>query len=97
MKRDQTVSDLSAVVTAFLLGMNLPVTIPLFVAVIGSFIAIVIVKQLFGGIGQNFANPAITARIVLMFSFTSYMSTWAVPFFYKLLRILQRVQLLPMW
>ncbi len=83
MKRDQTVSDLSAVVTGILLGMNLPVTIPLFVAVIGSFIAIVIVKQLFGGIGQNFANPAITARIVLMFSFTSYMSTWAVPFFYK--------------
>jgi electron transport complex protein RnfD len=83
MKRDQTISDLSAVVTGLLLGMNLPVTIPLFVAVIGSFVAIVIVKQLFGGIGQNFANPAITARIVLMFSFTSYMSTWAVPFFYR--------------
>lgn len=83
MKRDQTVSDLSAVVTGILLGMNLPVTIPLFVAVIGSFIAIVIVKQLFGGIGQNFANPAITARIVLMFSFTSYMSTWVTAFWYK--------------
>ncbi len=83
MKREQTISDLSAVVTGILLAMNLPATIPLYIAVIGSFVAIVIVKQLFGGIGQNFANPAIVARIVLMLSFTSQMSTWAVPFFYK--------------
>lgn len=83
MKRDQTISDLSAVVTGILLAMNLPVTIPLYIAVIGSFIAIVIAKQLFGGIGQNFANPAIVGRIVLMFSFTSYMSNWATPFYYK--------------
>lgn len=82
MKREQTVSDLSAIVTGLLLGMNLPATVPLYVAVIGSFIAIVIIKQLFGGIGQNFANPAIAARIVLMLSFTSQMSEWVVPYWY---------------
>lgn len=83
MKREQTVSDLSAVVTGLLLGMNLPATVPVYVAVIGSFIAIVIVKQLFGGIGQNFANPAIASRIVLMLSFTESMTSWVVPFYYS--------------
>ena len=82
MKREQTISDLSAVVTGLLLGMNLPATTPLYIAVIGSFIAIVIVKQLFGGIGQNFANPAIAARIVLMLSFTDSMTNWVVPYWY---------------
>lgn len=80
MKRDNTIGDLSAVVTGMLLAMNLPVTIPLWIAVIGSFIAIVVVKQLFGGIGQNFANPAITARIVLLVSFTGHMTHWIPPF-----------------
>ena len=74
MKRDNTIGDLSAVVTGVILSMNLPVTLPLWIAVIGSFVAIVIVKQLFGGIGQNFANPAITARIVLMVSFPAAMT-----------------------
>lgn len=83
MKRSNTISDLSAVVTGILLALNLPVTLPLWIAVIGSFVAIVIVKQLFGGIGQNFANPAITARIVLMVSFPSQMTRWAEPFFYN--------------
>ncbi len=82
MKREQTVSDLSAVVTGLLLGMNLPATTPLYIAVIGSFIAIVIAKQLFGGIGQNFANPALVARIVLMLSFTDSMTSWVVPYWY---------------
>lgn len=82
-KREQTISDLSAAVTGLLLGMNLPSSIPLYIAVIGSFIAIVIVKQLFGGIGQNFANPAIAARIVLMVSFTPQMTNWVLPFWYK--------------
>lgn len=82
-KKPQTVSDLSAVVTGLLLGMNLPATVPFYVPLIGSFFAIVIVKQLFGGIGQNFANPAIAARIVLMVSFSSQMTNWAVPFWYK--------------
>ena len=83
MKRNNTVGDLSAAVTGVILAMNLPVTLPIWMAVIGSFVAIVIVKQLFGGIGQNFANPAITARIVLMLSFPTAMTNWAVPFFYK--------------
>ncbi len=82
MKRENTICDLSAAVTGVLLALNLPVTLPLWMAVIGSFVAIVIVKQLFGGLGQNFANPAITARIVLLVSFTGQMTTWAVPFFY---------------
>jgi electron transport complex protein RnfD len=76
MKRENTISDLSAVVTGLILSMNLPVTLPYWMAVIGSFVAIVIVKQLFGGLGQNFANPAITARIVLMVSFPSAMTHW---------------------
>lgn len=79
MKRSQTVSDLSACVTGILLAMNLPVTIPLWQAVIGSFVAVVIAKQLFGGLGQNFVNPAILARIVLMLSFTADMTTWVIP------------------
>lgn len=83
MKKDQTIGDLSAVVTGLLLGMNLPVTVPFYVAVIGSFVAIVVVKQLFGGIGQNFANPAIAARIVLMLSFTPQMSNWVKPYWYS--------------
>ena len=74
MKRSNTVSDFSAAVTGVLLALNLPSTIPLRFAIIGSFVAIVVVKQLFGGLGQNFANPAIVARIVLMLSFPSYMS-----------------------
>ncbi|MGN0665725.1 MAG: RnfABCDGE type electron transport complex subunit D [Huintestinicola sp.] len=84
MKRPQTVSDLSAVVTGLLLGMNLPAAASPLLGIIGSFIAIVITKQLFGGIGQNFANPAITARIILMLSFTPQMTTWYSPFHYKL-------------
>lgn len=78
-KRTYTVNDLSAVVTGMILSFNLPPTLPYWMAVIGCFVAIVIVKQLFGGIGQNFANPAATARIVLMLSFTTPMTTWAVP------------------
>lgn len=83
VKKRQTVSDLSAVVTGVLLGLNLPPTLPFYMAAIGSVAAIVVVKQFFGGIGQNFANPAITARIVLMLSFTSYMTTWVQPFWYR--------------
>lgn len=83
MKRTNTIGDLSAAVTGVILALNLPVTLPLWMAVAGSFVAIVIAKQLFGGLGQNFANPAITARIVLMLSFPTAMTNWAVPFFYK--------------
>lgn len=82
-KRPRTVGDLSAVVTGVLLAFNLPPTLPFYMAIIGCFVAIVVVKQFFGGIGQNFANPAITARIVLMLSFTKYMTAWSAPFFYN--------------
>jgi electron transport complex protein RnfD len=78
-KKESTVGDLSAAVTGVLLAFNLPVSFPYWQAVIGCFIAIVIVKQLFGGIGQNFVNPAITARIVLLLSFTTEMTTWPIP------------------
>ena len=81
MKRDNTIGDMSAAVTGLLLAMNLPVTAPYWMAVVGSFVAIVIVKQLFGGIGQNFANPAITARIVLMVGFPT-INHWIKPLEY---------------
>lgn len=83
MKRSNTISDLSAVVTGVLLALNLPVTIPLWIVVIGTFVAIVIVKQFFGGLGHNFANPAIVGRIVLIVSFGSYMTSWVKPFYYQ--------------
>ena len=82
MKRDNTVGDLSAVVTGILLAFNLPVGINLFMAAFGGVVAIVVVKQMFGGIGMNFVNPALTARIVLMSSFPTAMSTWSEPFYY---------------
>ncbi|SCH02310.1 Na(+)-translocating NADH-quinone reductase subunit B [uncultured Ruminococcus sp.] len=82
MKRENTISDLSAVVTGILLAFNLPPTIHPLIAVFGGVVAIVVVKQMFGGIGQNFVNPALTARIILMSSFPSKMSTWASPFYY---------------
>lgn len=81
--RENTIGDLSAVVTGMLLAYNLPAALPVWMAVIGSFVAIVIVKGLFGGIGQNFANPAIVGRIVLFVSFSSEMTTWMKPFSYQ--------------
>ncbi|MBK5245655.1 MAG: RnfABCDGE type electron transport complex subunit D [Peptostreptococcaceae bacterium] len=78
-KRTHTTNDLSAVVTGLILAFNLPPTLPYWMAITGCFVAIVIVKQIFGGIGQNFANPAATARIVLLLSFTNSMTTWAKP------------------
>ncbi|MBO7319901.1 MAG: RnfABCDGE type electron transport complex subunit D, partial [Clostridia bacterium] len=80
MKRNNTVGDLSAVVTGLILAFNLPATLPFWMAIIGSLIAIVVVKQMFGGIGQNFVNPAMTARIILMTSFPTAMAKWVVPF-----------------
>lgn len=79
MKRSNTIGDLSAVVTGLLLAFNLPATIPLWMAAIGGAVAIVVVKQFFGGIGQNFVNPAIAGRIVLLLSFSQAMTTWPVP------------------
>lgn len=80
MKKPSTIGDLSAAVTGVILAFNLPVTLPYWMAAIGTFVSIVIVKQLFGGLGQNFANPAIVGRIVLMISFPAAMGTWVQPF-----------------
>ncbi len=76
MKRKNTINDLSAVVTGLLLAFNLPSTLPIWMIPIGAFVAIVVVKQFFGGIGQNFVNPALMGRIVLMVSFAGPMSNW---------------------
>ncbi len=70
-KKDQTVGDLSAVVTGLLLALNLPVTTPLWQVVVGALFAIVLVKCLFGGIGSNLVNPAIAARVFMLVAFTS--------------------------
>lgn len=80
-KRKNTICDLSAAVTGLILAMNLPVDLPLWQAAFGTLVAIVVVKQLFGGIGYNFANPAITARIVMLIAFAGTMTTWAEPNF----------------
>jgi len=79
VKKQQTIGDLSAAVTGLLIAFNVPSNFPLWMAIIGCFFAIVIVKCLYGGLGKNFVNPAITARIFLFISFASYMSTWPLP------------------
>lgn len=81
MKKPAEIKDLSAVVTGMLLAFNLPSTIPLWQAAIGSLVAIVVVKQLFGGIGCNFANPALVGRVVLSLSFTGAMTNYGAPRF----------------
>lgn len=78
MKREQTVGDLSAIVTGLLLGMNLPANIPIWQCVIGALFAMVVVKGLFGGLGSNPVNPAITARVFMLVAFGS-MTTSAFP------------------
>ncbi|MBQ2619048.1 MAG: RnfABCDGE type electron transport complex subunit D [Oscillospiraceae bacterium] len=79
MKRPVTIADCSAAVTGLILALNLPVGIPLWMALVGCAVAILVVKQLFGGIGHNFANPAITARIVMFLAFSSAMAAWVSP------------------
>lgn len=78
-KRANTIDDLSAVVTGVLLSLNLPSTLPYWQAIIGCFVAIIVGKQLFGGIGSNFVNPAILGRVVLLVSFPQTMTNWALP------------------
>ena len=83
MKREQTIGDLSAVVTGMLLAFNYPATLPFWIAALGGIVAIVVVKQMFGGLGHNFANPAITARVILLTSFALRMTTWVEPHAWK--------------
>lgn len=78
MKRPQTVSDVSAVVTGILLAFNLPATFPWWMAIIGSFVAIVGAKMIFGGLGLNITNPALTARIFLLISFPQEMTNFQI-------------------
>lgn len=78
MKRPVTIHDMSAMVTGILLALNLPQTFPIWMAVVGSVFAILVVKQVFGGIGQNFMNPALAARCFLLISFGAQMTDFAV-------------------
>ena len=75
-KKKLTITDLSAVVTGLLLALNLPVTIPLWIAALGGVFAILVVKMLFGGLGQNFMNPALGARCFLLISFPTAMTAF---------------------
>ncbi|MBP3728890.1 MAG: RnfABCDGE type electron transport complex subunit D, partial [Lachnospiraceae bacterium] len=76
MKKEVTVQDLSALVTGMLVAMNVPVSLPIWMLIVGDIAAIILVKQLFGGLGCNFVNPALVGRLVMMFSFASPMNAF---------------------
>ena len=80
MKKPITTGDLSATVTGLLLGMNLPASIPLWMVVIGSAFAIIIVKQLYGGLGKNYLNPALAARCFMLVAWAGAMTAFSEPF-----------------
>ncbi len=79
MKKRATTGDLSAVVTGLLIALNMPPRIPLWMVVIGSAFAIIIVKQMFGGLGKNFVNPALAARCFMLIAWTGAMTTFHAP------------------
>lgn len=79
MKKKTTVGDFSAIVTGILLGLNLPSTIPLWMTVVGSGFAIILVKQIYGGIGKNFMNPALAARCFMLIAWAGAMTKFAEP------------------
>lgn len=76
LKKPMTIKDFSAVVTGMILALNLPASVPLWLPVIGGVFAIIVVKQLYGGLGQNFMNPALAARCFLLISFTGRMTNF---------------------
>jgi len=82
-KKKTTVTDGSAAVTGLLLALTLPVGVPLYLPALGSIFAIIIAKELFGGLGNNFMNPALVGRAFLLASFSQSMTTWNKPFYYK--------------
>ncbi len=82
MKKPTTVLDLSAAITGVLLALTLPVGVPVYIPIVGTFFAIVIAKCLFGGLGNNFINPALAGRAFLLASYSLPMTTWAKPFYY---------------
>ncbi len=77
--KTQTIGDCSAALTGLLIAMNCPAGLPYWIAIFGSLVAIIVVKQLFGGMGKNIVNPAITARVVMFISFATEMTTWPLP------------------
>lgn len=79
-RRESTAGDWSAVITGILVAFNVPPSAPLWLVVVGSAFAIIIVKQLFGGLGSNFVNPALAARAFLVASWPSLMTAWVTPF-----------------
>lgn len=79
-KQEVTISDFSAVVTGLLVGMNIPATAPWYLPVFGSVFAVIIAKQLFGGLGFNWVNPALAARAVLLISWPTHMTNYVAPF-----------------
>ena len=78
-KKDASIGDLSAALTGLLLGLTMPPTAPWWLPVIGTFFGIVVVKQLYGGIGKNFLNPALAGRAFLFSSYATIMATWSIP------------------
>ena len=78
-KKPVTISDGTAVVTGMLLAFNLPVTVPFWIPLIGAFVAIIIAKQFYGGVGNNFINPALTGRAFLLASWPVLMTRWVMP------------------
>lgn len=80
LKRTVTIADCSAAVTGLLLGLNLSPAVPLYIPVVGAAFAIIVVKQLFGGIGKNVMNPALAARVFLMLSWTDGMTKYPAPY-----------------
>jgi len=79
MNKPVTTNDFSAAITGVLLAFNLPPDVPLWIPAVGSFFAIIVVKQLFGGLGSNFVNPALAARAFLLASFPVHMTHWTLP------------------
>ena len=78
-KKSNTVGDLSAAVSGLMMAMAMPSTAPWWLPIVGTFFAIVVVKQLYGGLGKNFMNPALAGRAFLIASYAGYMTTWQVP------------------
>ena len=79
LKKPETIGDCSALLTGMLLAMTLPASSPWWLPLIGNFFAIIVVKQLYGGIGKNFLNPALAGRAFLLASYALFMTTWVVP------------------
>ena len=79
LKKPQTIGDLSAALTGLLLSMVCPPTLPYWMLIVGDFFAIFVVKQLYGGMGKNFLNPALAGRAALVACYASAMTTWAAP------------------